>query len=200
MRDWQAYLPKSPVIWKHTARFMNIIYFRTYIYTFLHLYEAEFIKTCSPQEKKTLKVCTLQLSSISDTLITFYQSKTLTGRFTHSSWTCDQGDRWERKMKFVIGFTCTPCIEDSSQSNSKYRKRDDFNFHIATCNFPFLSSNIPSSSVYSFLLAHLSRRLKWAIIIAHRPSSVRPSSSSVRRRPSSSVNFHIFDFFSRTAW
>ena len=26
-----------------------------------------------------------------------------------------------------------------------------------------------------FLLAHLSRRLKWAIVIAHRPSSVRPS-------------------------
>ena len=39
-------------------------------------------------------------------------------------------------------------------------------------------------------LAHLSRRLEWAIVIAHRPSSVRPSS----------VNFHIFNFFSRTAW
>ena len=32
-----------------------------------------------------------------------------------------------------------------------------------------------------FFLAHLSRRLKWAIVIAHRPSSVRPS-SSVRRK------------------
>ena len=42
-----------------------------------------------------------------------------------------------------------------------------------------------------WLLAHLSQRLKWAIVIAHRPSSVC-------RRPS--VNFHIFDFFSRTAW
>ena len=40
-------------------------------------------------------------------------------------------------------------------------------------------------------LAHRSRRLEWAIVIAHRPSS------SVRL---SSVNFHIFDFFSRTAW
>ena len=38
-------------------------------------------------------------------------------------------------------------------------------------------------------LAHLSRRLKRAIVIAHRPS-IRPSS----------VNFHIFDFFSRTTW
>ena len=37
----------------------------------------------------------------------------------------------------------------------------------------------------SVLLAHLSRRLKWAIVIAHRPSSVRPSvrrPSSVRRK------------------
>ena len=48
-------------------------------------------------------------------------------------------------------------------------------------------------------LAHLSRRVKWAIVIAHRPSSVRPSvvrPSSVRRP---SVNFHIFDFSSETA-
>ena len=38
-------------------------------------------------------------------------------------------------------------------------------------------------------LAHLSRRLKWAIVMAHCPSSVRPSS----------VNFHILDFSSETA-
>ena len=49
---------------------------------------------------------------------------------------------------------------------------------------------------FHLFLAHLSQRLEWAIVIAHRPSSVRPSV----RRPSSSVNFHIFDFFSRTAW
>ena len=45
-------------------------------------------------------------------------------------------------------------------------------------------------------LAHLSQRLKWAIVIGHRPSSVRPSSVVVRP----SVNFHILNFFSRTAW
>ena len=49
---------------------------------------------------------------------------------------------------------------------------------------------------WTYVLAHLSRRLTWAIVIVHRPSSVRPS---VRRRPSSSVNFHIFDFSSETA-
>ena len=41
-----------------------------------------------------------------------------------------------------------------------------------------------SKFVFRTFLAHLSQRLKWAIVIAHRPSSVRPSSV---RRPSSSV-------------
>ena len=57
---------------------------------------------------------------------------------------------------------------------------------------------MPYDFIRSGFLAHLSRRLKWANVIAHRPSSVRPSV-----RPSSSlssVNFHIFNFFSRTAW
>ena len=45
--------------------------------------------------------------------------------------------------------------------------------------------------IFSFL-AHLSWRPKWAIVTVHRPSS------SVRRGPS--VNFHIFNFFSRTDW
>ena len=44
-----------------------------------------------------------------------------------------------------------------------------------------------------YFLAHRNRRLEWAIVIAHRPSSVRPSV----RRPSG-VNFHIFDFSSET--
>ena len=54
---------------------------------------------------------------------------------------------------------------------------------------------------FTFLLhvftcwADIFQRLMWAIVIAHRPSSVRPSSSV--RRPS--VNFYIFNFFSRTA-
>ena len=53
--------------------------------------------------------------------------------------------------------------------------------------YPTPILNIPE--VVAFL-AHLSQRLKWAIVIAHRPSSsVRPSG----------VNFHIFDFSSETA-
>ena len=56
---------------------------------------------------------------------------------------------------------------------------------------------------YLIFLAHLSQRLKWAIVIAHRPSSVRPSVRRPSVRPSvvrPSVNFHIFNFFSQTAW
>ena len=52
------------------------------------------------------------------------------------------------------------------------------------------------SPIFCCFLAHLSQRLKWAIVIAHRPSSVRRPSSGVRP---ASVNFHIFDFSSETA-
>ena len=52
-------------------------------------------------------------------------------------------------------------------------------------------------NIILFYLAHLSQRLKWAIVIAHRPSSVRPSVRRPSVRPS--VNFHIFDFSSETA-
>ena len=43
---------------------------------------------------------------------------------------------------------------DGQLCTSLYDKRDDFNFHIT--NFPFLSSNIPSSPVYGvfYLTAH----------------------------------------------
>ena len=51
--------------------------------------------------------------------------------------------------------------------------------------------NLSNNYYHKIFLAHLSQRLKWAIVIARRPS--------VRRlRPS--INFHIFNFFSRTTW
>ena len=53
----------------------------------------------------------------------------------------------------------------------------------------FFKCAIPIKNKRPSFLAHLSRRLEWAIVIAHRPSSVRPSG----------VNFHIFDFSSETA-
>ena len=56
-------------------------------------------------------------------------------------------------------------------------------------NYFHISPNFGDFWTKMSFLAHLSQRLKWAIVIAHRPSSVR--------RPS--VNFHIFDFSSETA-
>ena len=46
-----------------------------------------------------------------------------------------------------------------------------------------------TDNVADDFLAHLSWRLEWAIVIAHRPSVRRPSG----------INFHIFDFSSETA-
>ena len=44
---------------------------------------------------------------------------------------------------------------DGQLHTSLYDKRDDFNFHIT--NFPFLSSNIPSSPVYGVFISQLIR-------------------------------------------
>ena len=44
---------------------------------------------------------------------------------------------------------------DGQLHTSLYDKRDDFNFHIT--NFPFLSSNIPSSPAYGVLISQLIR-------------------------------------------
>ena len=45
--------------------------------------------------------------------------------------------------------------KDGQLHTSLYDKRDDFNFHIT--NFPFLSSNIPSSPAYGMTISHLIR-------------------------------------------
>ena len=44
---------------------------------------------------------------------------------------------------------------DDELRNSLYDKRDEFNFHIT--NFPFLSSNIPSSPAYGVFISQLIR-------------------------------------------
>ena len=50
----------------------------------------------------------------------------------------------------------TPVDRENSQlRNSLYVKRDDFNFH--NTNFPFLSSNIPSSPVHGVFISQLIR-------------------------------------------
>ena len=46
-------------------------------------------------------------------------------------------------------------VRDGQLRTSLYDKHDDFNFHIT--NFPFLSSNIPSSPAYGVFISQLIR-------------------------------------------
>ena len=48
--------------------------------------------------------------------------------------------------------------KDGQLRTSLYDKRDDFNFHIT--NFPFLSSNIPSSPAYGVFISQLIRHAR----------------------------------------
>ena len=50
-------------------------------------------------------------------------------------------------------------VRDGQLHTSIYDKRDDFNFHVT--NFPFLSSNIPSSPAYGVFISQLIR-YAWA--------------------------------------
>ena len=51
-----------------------------------------------------------------------------------------------------------PIGRDGQLHTSIYDKRDDFNFHIT--NFPFLSSNIPSSPAYGVFISQLIRYVR----------------------------------------
>ena len=55
-------------------------------------------------------------------------------------------------------------IESDDQLRiSLYDKRDDFNFLIT--NFPFLSSNIPSSPAYGVFISQLIRYVRFAALM-----------------------------------
>ena len=78
---------------------------------------------------------------------------------------------------------------DVQLSTSLYNKGDDFNFHIT--NFPFLSSNIPSSPAYGVLISPLNARA-WSsyecfILRAARLSSWLLGQRYVRERLKSSL-------------
>ena len=74
---------------------------------------------------------------------------------------------------------------------SLYDKRDDFNFHIT--NFPFLSSNIPSSPAYGGFISQLIRYARACssyecfILRAMRPSNKLLGQGYVKERLKSSL-------------
>ena len=87
--------------------------------------------------------------------------------------------------------------EDGSGSKGNHKSPEHFK-HKSGPEWPgkwyCRRGNLQLGIIFIFL-AHLSRRLEWAIVIAHRPS-VRPS---VRRRPSS-VNFSHFGLLLQNCW
>ena len=80
---------------------------------------------------------------------------------------------------------------DGQLRTSLYDKRDDFNFHIT--NFPFLSSNIPSSPAYCVYISQLIRyaracsSYKCFILKAARLSSKLLGQGQIRERLKSSL-------------
>ena len=76
---------------------------------------------------------------------------------------------------------------DGQLHTSIYNKRDDLNFHIIA-NFPFLSSNIPSSPAYDGFISQLIRYVRacssyeWGFLTAMRLSSNRDTSSNAWNR------------------
>ena len=70
-----------------------------------------------------------------------------------SCWTWDQRHHREHNFCYLPRFTTVDW--EGQLHYSIYDKRDDFNFHIT--NFPFLSSNIPSSPAYSVFISQLIR-------------------------------------------
>ena len=68
-------------------------------------------------------------------------------------------DLWIEKLKSTTSASYLDLLlsigRDGQLHTSIYDKRDDFNFHIT--NFPFLSSNIPSSPAYGVFISQLIR-------------------------------------------
>ena len=69
-----------------------------------------------------------------------------------SYWTWDQRHNREYHFCFLVRFTS---VDWEGWSTSIYDKRDDCNFHIT--NFPFLSSNNPSSPAHGVFIPQLIR-------------------------------------------
>ena len=80
---------------------------------------------------------------------------------------------------------------DGRLCTSLYDKRDDFNFHVT--NFPFVSSNVPSSPAYGVFISQLIRygrvctSCECFILMAARLSSKHLGQGSVMERLKSSL-------------
>ena len=82
------------------------------------------------------------------------------GQFMHNIQDCIQGPTTPIQEQKVLNDFIVKSITSRylHPMSSIYNKRDDFNFHIT--NFPFLSSNIPSSPAYGVFTSQLIRYVR----------------------------------------
>ena len=118
---------------------------------FLYSYEAEFIQSLLSNGKKNWH---LSSTSHTDTSMTYCQSitqilKIILGRCIRLSLRLKTRQRAPSVPSYL---DLLLSIESDGQLRTSLNdKRDDFNFHIT--NFPFLSSNIPSSPAYGVFIS-----------------------------------------------
>ena len=125
---------------------------------FLYSYEADFIQSLIPTGKKKLAsqfnftyryiddVLSINNPDFENYLCQMYSAELEIKNSTESNTSASYLD-----LLLSIG-------RDGQLRTSLYHKRYDYNFHIT--NFPFLSSNIPSSSAYGVFISQLIRHVR----------------------------------------
>ncbi|KAK3085000.1 hypothetical protein FSP39_022707 [Pinctada imbricata] len=118
---------------------------------FLYSYEAEFIQSLVSEGKRNLAsdfnftyiddVLSINNPKFADYLSSIYPSELEVKKISET-------DNSASYLDIMLSYDT-----DGHMNTSLYDKRDDFNFSIT--NFPFLSSNIPSSPAYSVSISQL---------------------------------------------
>ena len=135
---------------------------------FLYSYEAEFIQSLLSAGKKRLAsqfnftyryiddVLSINNPDFENYLGQMYPPELEIKDTTESDTSASYLDFCHRTESDLFLFLLLLSIgRDGQLRTSLYDKRDDFNFHIT--NFPFLSSNIPSSPAYGVFISQLIR-------------------------------------------
>ena len=122
---------------------------------FLYSYEAEFIQSLlSTGKKKIASQFNFTYRNIDDVLsINYPDFENYLGQMYPAE--LEIKDTTESNTSASYLDLLLSIESDGQLRTSLYDKRDDFNFHIT--NFPFLSSNIPSSPAYGVFISQLIR-------------------------------------------
>ena len=158
---------------------------------FLYSYEADFIQSLlSTWKKKLASQFNFTYRYIDDVLsINNPDFENYLGQMYHAE--LEIKNTTERNTSASYLDLLLSIGKDGQLRTYLYDKRDDFKFHII--NFPFLSSNIPSTPAYGCFISQLIRHARacssseWFILIAARLSSKLLGQGYVRERLKSSL-------------